>query len=182
MAAFTGPQLHAELVSLRRYAIRLAGNAADGDDLLQETALRAWAHREQFVPVKPLGAWLITILKNAHRGRVRAAMVQARHLEAMSAGLEEPAAAATDDVVIARQALRVFAGLRPQDQSILIGSALGNTESELAEMEGVAQGTVKSRLSRARGRLAAQIDPSCASGNLPKRQAPRTSNRNENAP
>lgn len=49
---------------LRAGAIRLTGNPVDGDDLLQETSLRAWAAFGSFTEGTNLGAWLNRILVN----------------------------------------------------------------------------------------------------------------------
>src|SRR5579863_4251874 len=49
---------------LKRFALRLAHNHSDADDLVQETVLRALAHADQFHPRTNLLAWLNTILRN----------------------------------------------------------------------------------------------------------------------
>jgi RNA polymerase sigma factor (sigma-70 family) len=49
---------------LSRFAFRLTSNAEDAKDLLQETMLKAFAHRNKFSDYTNLGAWTFTIMKN----------------------------------------------------------------------------------------------------------------------
>ena len=49
---------------LRAFARNLGGSAERGDDLLQETVLRALANAESFQPDSNMTAWLYTILRN----------------------------------------------------------------------------------------------------------------------
>ena len=53
---------HARL--LGSYARRLTGNAADADDLAQETMLRCWAARHRFQPDSNFGAWSRMVMRN----------------------------------------------------------------------------------------------------------------------
>jgi len=50
--------------TLRPFAMRLTKNAEDANDLLQETALKAFLHREKFTDGTNLKAWLFTIMRN----------------------------------------------------------------------------------------------------------------------
>ena len=49
---------------LRRYALKLARNGPDADDLVQDCLLRALSRQYQFEPGTDLMAWLTTILHN----------------------------------------------------------------------------------------------------------------------
>jgi RNA polymerase sigma-70 factor, ECF subfamily len=65
------------LPELTRFARILAGNAADGDDLVQETFLRAYRFWNTYMPGTDCRRWLMTICRNIHRSRVvREAVVQ----------------------------------------------------------------------------------------------------------
>ncbi|MGO9451574.1 MAG: sigma-70 family RNA polymerase sigma factor [Candidatus Binataceae bacterium] len=59
------------LDSVYSMAVRLARNADDANDLLQETILRAWRFFEQFQPGTNCRAWLMTILFNNFRNGYR---------------------------------------------------------------------------------------------------------------
>src|SRR5665213_3426255 len=52
--------------ALRAFAWSLSHNAADADDLMQETLIKAWSHRDRFEPGTNLRAWLFTILRNTY--------------------------------------------------------------------------------------------------------------------
>ena len=49
---------------LQRYALKLARNGPDADDLVQDCLLRALSRQHQFEPGTNLVAWLTTILRN----------------------------------------------------------------------------------------------------------------------
>jgi RNA polymerase sigma-70 factor (ECF subfamily) len=59
-----GNDLVAEIKHLRAFAISLTGSISVGDDLVQETLLRAWSKSAQFRVGTNLTAWLLTILRN----------------------------------------------------------------------------------------------------------------------
>ena len=50
--------------TLRAFAWSLSHNAADADDLVQETLAKAWINRDRFEDGSNLRAWLFTILRN----------------------------------------------------------------------------------------------------------------------
>jgi RNA polymerase sigma-70 factor (ECF subfamily) len=56
---------------LYRTALRLTGRAADAEDLVQETYLKAFRAADRFEPGTNLRAWLFTILHNTARNRFR---------------------------------------------------------------------------------------------------------------
>ena len=61
-----------EMAQLRRSARRRAQGHDDlADDLVQETLIRAWAHRDRFAQGTNMGAWLHTILRNTHISHIR---------------------------------------------------------------------------------------------------------------
>ena len=72
-----GPQnAVAELVErhyemLYRYAYRLSGSAADAEDLVQETFVRAQAKLDQVRDAQRVSAWLFSILRNLYLQRLR---------------------------------------------------------------------------------------------------------------
>jgi RNA polymerase sigma-70 factor, ECF subfamily len=63
------------LPSLYSAAMRLTRNRSDAEDLVQETYLRALAHRDQYTPGTNCRAWLFTICRNVF---VKGAMRDAR--------------------------------------------------------------------------------------------------------
>ncbi|MGH7700686.1 MAG: sigma-70 family RNA polymerase sigma factor [Gemmatimonadales bacterium] len=155
-------ELLASLEAVHRFALRLARNAPAAEDLVQETYLRALAHRNQYTPGTNCRAWLFTICRNVFvKGAVRAARempVEDAELEAMGAAAvhgtvseSDPTGAVferadLDDAV--RQALDKL----PEEYRTVV--ALVDVEDQsyavVAEILGIPVGTVRSRLFRGR--------------------------------
>lgn len=146
--------LLAEIPSLRAFAISLCGAIDQADDLVQETLLRAWQHFRSFEPGSNLKAWLFTILRNnyftLHRRR-RREVQDPDGLYANSIATPPPQHSAVEMTEF-RVALAKLSE-EHREVLILIGAS-GLTYEETAQICGVAVGTVKSRLNRARIRLA----------------------------
>lgn len=160
--------LIAFLPRLRRFALGLTGDRAEGDDLVQATCERAIRYSDRWVPGTRLDAWLFRIARNLflndRRDRRRRgpqvsiddhpesrvldgerALVSGIALEAVTAGLQ---------------------GL-PEDQrsALLLVAVEGLGYREAAEVLGVPIGTVTSRLARARTALRVRLDgPAPAAG------------------
>ena len=147
-------QLILAIPSLRAFAVSLCGNATRADDLVQETLVKAWANHSSFEPGTNLRAWLYTILRNEFYSQMRK---KAREIEdsdgALAARLAvHPGQQGHMDMVDFRNAL----SLLPDDQreALILVGATGFSYEEAAEVCGCAVGTIKSRVSRARSRLA----------------------------
>jgi RNA polymerase sigma-70 factor (ECF subfamily) len=54
----------ASIPVLRSFARGLCGDATTGDDLAQDTLLKAWQHRAQFTTGTNLKGWLLKIARN----------------------------------------------------------------------------------------------------------------------
>lgn len=145
------------LPALRAFAISLTGNVALADDMVQDTIVKAWTHIDSFRPGTNMRAWLFTILRNtfySHRRKHKREQPDPEGIHA--AGLfEKPA----HDAKLAMTDFRAaFAKLSDEHREVLLLiGASGFTTQEAAEMIGVAEGTVKSRASRARARLCALL-------------------------
>ncbi len=152
------PTLRAELLgavpSLRAFAISLCGDADHADDLVQETLVKAWTNLHAFQEGTNLRAWLFTILRNQFYSEMRKKKREVEDVDgSLSATLAVPAAQLGHmDMVDFKRALMRL----PDDQRealILVGGS-GFAYEEAAEICGVAVGTIKSRVSRARLKLA----------------------------
>ncbi len=139
---------------LRAFAISLTGKVDRADDLVQETLLKAWANRESFEPGTKLKAWLFTILRNefytVFRKRKRE-VEDADGIIAANVGVH-PEQDSHMDLTDMQNALARL----PIDQreALLLVSASDMSYEEAAVICGVAVGTIKSRVNRARARLA----------------------------
>lgn len=136
----------------------LVGNAADAEDVVQETFLVAWRKLPDFeLAGDSLLPWLATVCRFQAANRVRR---QRRDREHTAAAADEtlPAAVDVEQQVIgadlADRILQEVAGLSSLDQEIFrLCAAEGYAYQAAAEQLGVAHGVVRNRLSRIRTRL-----------------------------
>lgn len=141
--------------NLRAFARSLCGSADQADDLVQETLVKAWNSRAQFAPGSNLKAWLFTILRNTFLSERRKRKYEVQDVDgefAQQLSVRGEQLGHMDFLDFQRS----FA-LLPEEQKealVLIG-AEGFAYEEAALMCGCAVGTMKSRVNRARAKLAA---------------------------
>lgn len=143
--------------ALRGFAFSLVGRADRADDLVQQTLTKAWAGHASFQPGTNLKAWLFTILRNEFYSDVRRKRREVEDADGTySQGLAvHPSQHGHLDLADMRAALEEL----PPDQreALLLVAASGFAYEEAAEICGVAVGTIKSRINRARSRLAERL-------------------------
>lgn len=147
-------RLPAAIPRLRAFAISLARDVTLADDLVQDTILKAWSNMDKFDPKTNLDAWLFTILRNTFYSSLRKSRREVQDVDGAHAATlaEKPA---HDSRLAYQDFQRAFDALSPEHREVLIlVGASGFSCEEAAGMMGVAIGTVKSRASRARKRLA----------------------------
>lgn len=150
------------LPRLRRFAYSLTGSMEEADDMVQTACMKALSRLDQFRPGTRLDSWMFRIIQTTWLDHVRSAAVQrtVADPEALDqAVMQDP----IEERTIARVALdkvRQAMGGLPEDQRILLGLVVvdGLSYKQAAESLGIPIGTVMSRLSRARRRLADAID------------------------
>ncbi len=150
-----GAGLVAALPALKAYARSLTRNADVADDLVQETACKAWAARRQFRPGTNLEAWLFTILRSSFIAGCRRRRHEVDDPEGVLASrIESPP---PQEAVVMRLSLQhAFQRLSSEQQEVLVLlGAEGRSYAEAAERAGVVTGTIKSRAHRARHQLSA---------------------------
>jgi RNA polymerase sigma-70 factor (ECF subfamily) len=140
--------------SLRAFAISLCGNVDRADDLVQETLLRALANIDSFQPGTNMSAWLFTILRNLFRSEYRKRRREVEDSDGSYADTLKSQPEQTGHVEF--EEFRKALELLPQDQreALILVGASGFSYEEAAEICGCAVGTIKSRVNRARTRLA----------------------------
>ena len=161
---------------MRAFARSLCRDAVAADDLAQDALLKAWNNRSSYQAGTNMKAWTFMILRNQFysdkRRSWRSTHLDPEVAERTLVAVSNPIASLELDEV--RRALAKL----PEDQRealILIGAG-GLSYEEVSEICGCAIGTIKSRVSRARDRLAALLEdgaydqddmlPSNAMGNL----------------
>jgi RNA polymerase sigma-70 factor (ECF subfamily) len=144
----------ASVPSLRAFAISLSGNGDRADDLVQETLLRALANIDSFQPGSNLPAWLFTILRNLFRSEYRKRRREVEDADGSYAQSLKSQPEQTGHIEF--QEFRTALGKLPPDQreALILVGASGFSYEEAADICGCAVGTIKSRVNRARARLA----------------------------
>jgi RNA polymerase sigma-70 factor (ECF subfamily) len=135
----------------------------DADDAVQDAFLKAYDALPRFRAGSPFRPWLLRIVTNEARNRRRS--ITRRHglaLRSAAAGGSETTAPDPEAVVLADEQrvelMAAIGSLRDEDREILGARFfLDLSEAEAAEALGVARGTIKSRTSRALGRLRASM-------------------------
>ena len=146
-------QLWQETQGLHRYALRLTRDEHAAQDLVQETLVKAWSSRDRYTAGTNLRAWLNTILRNTFLNDVRKRRWEAEDADGvLTAGLSQPAS--QEHTVALSELLAAMMSLPPwQRAALTLVGAQGLSIAEAAERLGCANGTVKSRVSRARTAL-----------------------------
>jgi len=151
-----------QLDSLYRTALRLLGNAEDAEDAVQECCARAYRGLDGFKPGSTLKPWLFRILKNICIDRLRW-RARVRHVsiddEDCKLDVETRSSGDTPEGDCIRSSLgrmidKALAELTVEQRTVVVLVLIeGFTYAEAAEALDVAEGTIRSRLNRARSRL-----------------------------
>jgi len=149
---------------LFRAAYFVTRAAADAEDATQEAFVKAYRAIGSFRRGSPLKPWLLRIVTNEARNRVRSSARRAnlslraaedRRISGDAAPSPEAAALERED----RERLIAAVNSLGEGERLAVAYRyfLGLEEADAATALGVARGTVKSRLSRAMGRLREQL-------------------------
>ena len=146
-------QILAFLPHLRMFALSLTHDPIRSDDLVQTTILRAWTNLDRFQPDTNLEAWLFTILRNSFHSEYRKRRREiedpdSAYARRLMVQPEQEPRVMLDDVQQALMRLPL-----EQREAILLIGCQGESYEDAAALCGVAVGTMKSRVNRARTRL-----------------------------
>ena len=146
--------LIAAIPKLRAFALSLASHSDYADDLVQETLMKAWNHQNSFQAGTNIKAWLFTILRNEYFSQLRKRKREVEDADGdyasnvMTPGGQESQLDMAD--------LRIALQQLPDDQreAVVLVGASGFSYQEVAQICQVPVGTIKSRVNRARNKLA----------------------------
>ena len=151
-----------------RTAFVFTRSVADAEEAAQDGFVKAWQALARFRDGEPFRPWLLAIVANEARTRVRAGGRRAQWTRraAVAEGIADAGAAGADDPLAQAIAgerrgdlLAALAALAPRDREVLaLRYLLDMSEGEMAVALGCRRGTVKSRLSRALGRLREELE------------------------
>ncbi|MBI5004516.1 RNA polymerase sigma factor [Candidatus Kaiserbacteria bacterium] len=143
---------------LEKFAIKFTGNPAAADDLVQDTFVKAWAHRATFESGTNMKAWLYTIMRNTHYTKMRSKtakeiVTDINTIDLMLSG-QDKCAINDGPAIIEIGRLSDALERLPQDyRDILIAYMLELSIAEMSAQFDIPEGTVKSRLFRAQTKL-----------------------------
>lgn len=146
-------ELVTHLGVLRAFAMSLCRNPTLADDLVQETVMKAWKAIDRFEVGTNMRAWLFTILRNCYytgytKSKREVQDVDGTFSGSLSVKPDHDGRLAYRDFMVAFEQLP-----DEQREALTLVGASGFAYHEAAEMCGVATGTMKSRVNRARQRL-----------------------------
>lgn len=164
LAASWATRVAAEREYLRRYALSLCRDSAMADDLAQECVERALTRLHLWQEGTNLRAWLTTMLRNLHINGLR----RQRPLVALEdcdiADMAHTPPRQTGRMQL-RDLRRAMARLPAEQRDMVVMIGLhGVSYEQAAERANISIGTVKSRLSRARGALRRMMDGTVSAG------------------
>ena len=135
-------------------AYYLLGNLADAQDAIQEAFLRCWKHRNQLPEVRDVSAWIYRITFNIAKDIKKSAWNRKREslpedISAVSAKEKTP-----DDIAAENEQIQILrkriAELDEPDREVFLLRQNGDlTYQQIAELLGIPEGTVKTRMRKA---------------------------------
>ncbi|HEY3211477.1 MAG TPA: RNA polymerase sigma factor [Actinomycetota bacterium] len=153
-----------------RTAYVITGGAADAQDAAQEAFVKAYYSLSRFRAGAAFRPWLLRIVANEAINRRRSTRRQVGlALRAAEGRLQDDAVPSPEGAALAqddrRRLVAAMNRLRPEDRLVIAYRYWFElSEAEMAEALGCARGTVKSRLSRALGRLREVMAPAGLGG------------------
>ncbi|WP_310551989.1 RNA polymerase sigma factor [Paenibacillus glufosinatiresistens] len=138
------------------YAYFLTGSRDQADEVCQETFLRAYTHLSSFRGGSTVKTWLLTIARNQALNWRRS--LRLRSLPFFTGRRDAEAAPSAEREALGRQYTdaiwRIIMALPvPYREALVLDIRYDLTGEEMARLLGVAPGTVKSRLARARAKV-----------------------------
>jgi RNA polymerase sigma factor (sigma-70 family) len=146
-------ELTAVIPHLRAFARGLCGRPDFADDLVQEALLKAWAARDRYEADTNMRAWTFVILRNIYLTEVRRNKFRGDYDEVVADRILVTPAAQEAPLHLSDMH-RALMTLPPERrEALLLVGAGGFSYEEAAGICGVAVGTMKSRVGRARAAL-----------------------------
>ena len=132
------------------FALGLCKRNAQAEDLVQETYLKAWANRGSFQKDTNLRAWLFMILRNTYFSQRRKHRRETEDVDGREAMRMTTPANQYDSVRINELSWAWLTLSIEHQEAVMLVCVEGVSYEDAGEMLGIAMGTVKSRVNRAR--------------------------------
>jgi RNA polymerase sigma factor (sigma-70 family) len=134
---------------LHRYCARMTGSSVDGEDMLQDTLIKALHARQEGTVVENLGGWLLRIAHNTCMDFLR--QRSRNNIVPLTEDIEDAAVPEADIVMIGFQTFLQLPGL--QRCAVILKDVLGHTIEEIATIADCTPAAAKSALQRGRAAL-----------------------------
>ncbi|MGQ0384694.1 MAG: sigma-70 family RNA polymerase sigma factor [Gammaproteobacteria bacterium] len=137
---------------LLRFAFWLGRDRQLAEDVVQEAMLRAWKSFDALQDQAKARSWLFTIVRREFARTFEKKRLEVLDLDALVAA-EAPVLAALDDGDLAAMREALFRLDDEYREPLVLQVMMGYSTQEIADMMGLQQGAVLTRLFRARARL-----------------------------
>ena len=136
--------------------LRMTGNVAEAEDCTQEAFIQAWTKLDKFRGDSAFGTWMHRVAVNAVLGRMRKSKREHERLQAVS-DVTPPRESIGDSSSL--QDLEELVGKLPNSARhvFVLHAVYGYSHDETGDMLGIAAGTSKAQLHRAKRLLAQQL-------------------------
>lgn len=142
-------QIRAQETSMYRYALGVLRNPADAEDAVGESVLKAYAHLDQLKDPGRFRPWVMSILANV----ARTMLAQRNRLEYPGDMNQYEKSVSAEQRELWYLVMELPAEFR---DAVILYYYDGFRTREIARVLGISEGTVKSRLNRARKKLRAE--------------------------
>ena len=150
--------------ALYRLALRIVMDDSEAEDVVQETLLKAWAHRQEWPQIQSIEAWCTTVARRLALDRSEQQKVRRGHLEAGQATIGAQASPTSEPgdspqgLLERRESLSLIGRLmrtlpERQRQVMHLRDVEGRSYREIADTLGMSEDQVKVNLHRARQRV-----------------------------
>lgn len=144
-----------------RVAFVITASAADAEDVVQDAFVKAWRALARFRAGAEFRPWLLRIVSNEAKNRVRSRW--RRQIRENRFALPQLVMTSPDSETEEQETKRIVWEAvnqiaEDERQVVICRYLLGLSERETAAVLGIPAGTVKSRLARARARLATRLE------------------------
>lgn len=143
---------------LRAFSRSLCGRRAIADDMAQEALARAWRSRDSFEAGSNMKAWLFTILRNEFYSHMRRAWRQTAWDPEKGDNIAAPSNEQDWSVELSDTARGLQALPVAQREALILVGVGGFSYEDAGKIAGAPNGTMKSRVARARASLLNILD------------------------
>ena len=140
---------------LYRLALRITMNAAEAEDVVQETMMKVWSRRDQWQQIESIEAFCMTICRNLSLDKVRRMDNQTQSLDSTYDPKDQGVAANPEEQAVQRdrvQLVRQLISQLPEKQRscMQLRDMEGKSYKDIAAILGITEEQVKVNIFRAR--------------------------------